>query len=147
MGAAGKFVSGIDTGQRNERQSGLLFPPKIRGNAAMSGRMRERKFSCPHGVNGNIKVTAAALVAPVAYDPGCHPIKSKEDLLELMQRSRESGQPLFINQSYTSIACKEQPELAALLFDSTQFQHTRLLGIESMFDRDVFCYLRTSGKP
>ena len=101
----------------------------------------------PHADENRRILTAAALVAPAVYDPRIRPIKSKEDLLELMQHSRDSGHPLFINQSYTSITRKELPELAALLFDPTQFQHTRVPGIEPMFDRDIFSYLGTHGTP
>ncbi len=103
-----------------------------------------RKDLNPHTDENRLIVTAGVLARPLVYDPRVQQISSKEDLLKLMQTSKDSHRPLFINQSYTDITRSEQPELAALLFDSSQFEHIHLPGIEPMFDRDVFIY-RSAG--
>ena len=54
MGAVGKFVSGKDTAIATNAK---LAPPQNSGKVAMSGRMRKRIFSCPHGAKGSIKAS------------------------------------------------------------------------------------------
>ncbi len=101
----------------------------------------------PHSKENKNILTAGALGTPLIYDPRCRQITSHAELLDLMQTSKDSKRPLFINQSYTNITRGNQPELAALLFNASLFEHIHLPGIEPMFDRDVFILRNTRWDP
>ncbi|MEX1119964.1 MAG: hypothetical protein WEB60_14350 [Terrimicrobiaceae bacterium] len=101
----------------------------------------------PHTKENQHILTAGLLALPWVYDPRCQSIKTMDELLELMKTARDSRRPLFINQSYTNIARQTKPEVIALLFDSSQFEHIPLIGIEPMFDRDVFIYRNRTKDP
>jgi hypothetical protein len=88
-------------------------------------------------------LTASHLAPPHVYDPRAAVFKSADELRALINRAHQSGKPLFVNQSYTSLTITEEPEIAALLFDPALFKHTTLHGVEPMFTRDVF---RHTGK-
>jgi uncharacterized membrane protein len=96
----------------------------------------------PHEPVNRSILTAFILGSPHVYDPHAIHLDSPDTLQRLMAEASTHGKALFINQSYTESSMESHPEVCALLLDPHLFERTRLPGIEPMFDRDVFRYLK-----
>lgn len=95
----------------------------------------------PHDPAQKQILTAFILGSPHVYDPHSEHIETVEDLKAMMHDATSHGKSLFINQSYTDSCDESHQGICAILLDPTQFERTRLHGIEPMFDRDVFRFL------
>lgn len=85
--------------------------------------------------------TVTTLSSPEVYDPNILMVKSGPALKSVLRQADLAGQPVFINQGYTSLLAEKYPDVAALIFNPDLFEKIGTLsGLEPFLTRDLYRY-------